>query len=130
MRRHNLVCGVRPMSLCVAASSFLLCMAASALANPPPQANNPLVLQAQGDFYVGGTIELRNPNTTNNALPGDGTAPGHIAAYQMYVQYQIPQAQKYQYPIVFMHGGGHTANIFLSTPDGREGWFTSFTRRG
>src|SRR6185312_4212684 len=29
-----------------------------------------------------------------------------------------------------MHGGGHTANIFMSTPDGREDWFTSLTRRG
>jgi pimeloyl-ACP methyl ester carboxylesterase len=37
---------------------------------------------------------------------------------------------KYKYPIVFMHGGGHTGSFFRSTPDGRDGWFTSFTRRG
>jgi len=97
---------------------------------PPAMAEDPLVLKAQGNFYTAGTIELRSPNTTNAALPGDGTAPGHIAVNQMYVQFQIPQALKYKYPIVFMHGGGHTANIFLSTPDGRDGWFTSFTRRG
>ena len=89
-----------------------------------------LVLDQQGNFYVGGTIELRSPNTTNGALPGDGTAQGHIAVNQAYVQYQIPVSQKYKYPIVLMHGGGHTANIFMTTPDGREGWFTSLTRRG
>ena len=46
------------------------------------------------------------------------------------MQYQVPLLQKYRYPIVLMHGGGHTAKIFLTTPDGREGWFTSLTRRG
>jgi len=112
------------------AALFLLSMVASASADPPTKANNPLVLKEQGNFYVGGRIELRSPNTTNAALPGDGTAAGHIAVYQANVQYQIPVAQKYKYPIVLMHGGGHTANIFMSTPDGREDWFTSLTRRG
>jgi pimeloyl-ACP methyl ester carboxylesterase len=130
MKRHNLEISMRAFGVCFAAPLFALGMAASASAQPPQQANNPLVLKAQGNFYVGGTIELRSPNTTNNALPGDGTAPGHIAVGQANVQYQIPVAQKYKYPLVLMHGGGHTANIFMSTPDGREGWFTSFTRRG
>jgi len=57
-------------------------MVASASADPPTKANNPLVLKEQGNFYVGGRIELRSPNTTNAALPGDGTAAGHIAVYQ------------------------------------------------
>jgi pimeloyl-ACP methyl ester carboxylesterase len=48
----------------------------------------------------------------------------------MYVEYQIPEVLKYKFPIVFMHGGGHTGEFFRTTPDGREGWFTSFTRRG
>jgi hypothetical protein len=48
----------------------------------------------------------------------------------MYVEYQIPTVLKYKYPIVFMHGGGHTGEFFRTTPDGRQGWFTSFTRRG
>ena len=118
------------IGICLAAFSFSLGTTASVSAKPPQQANNPLVLQEQGNFYVGGTVEFRGPNTTNIALPGDGTAPGHIAVNQAYVQYQIPVAKKYKYPIVLMHGGGHTANIFMTTPDGREGWFTSFTRRG
>jgi hypothetical protein len=126
----NHVSSMRTIGVCIAAVSFVLGMARSASAAPPSQANNPLVLKAQGDFYVGGTIELRSPNTTNAALPGDGVAAGHIAVNQAYVQYQIPVSQKYKYPIVLMHGGGHTANIFMTTPDGREGWFTSLTRRG
>jgi pimeloyl-ACP methyl ester carboxylesterase len=48
----------------------------------------------------------------------------------MYVEYQIPESRKYKYPIVFMHGGGHTGQFFRTTPDGRDGWFTSFTKRG
>jgi pimeloyl-ACP methyl ester carboxylesterase len=128
--KRNFVSSMRAIGVCFAALSFVLGMAASSSAAPPSQPNNPLVLKAQGNFYVGGTIELRSPNTTNAALPGDGIAAGHIAVNQAYVQYQIPVAQKYKYPIVLMHGGGHTANIFMSTPDGREGWFTSLTRRG
>ena len=119
---------MRSIGVCLAALSFLLGMAASASAAPPNK--GPLVLKEQGNFYAGGTIELRSPNTTNAALPGDGVAAGHIAVNQANVQYQIPVSQKYKYPIVLMHGGGHTANIFMTTPDGREGWFTSLTRRG
>src|SRR5262249_13783221 len=47
-----------------------------------------------------------------------------------YVEYQIPQEQKYQYPVIMMHGGGHSGKIWQTTPDGREGWYTSFARRG
>ena len=121
-------CQIFKTGVCFAALS--LCIVASAGATSPLKPTLPLLLKAQGDFYVGGTIELRSPNTTNAALPGDGVAAGHIAVNQAYVQYQIPVAQKYKYPIVLMHGGGHTANIFMTTPDGREGWFTSLTRRG
>jgi pimeloyl-ACP methyl ester carboxylesterase len=48
----------------------------------------------------------------------------------MYVQYQIPHEGKYRYPVIMVHGGGHTGKTYETTPDGREGWFTSFTRRG
>jgi pimeloyl-ACP methyl ester carboxylesterase len=48
----------------------------------------------------------------------------------MYVQYQIPHEGKYRYPVIMVHGGGHTGRTYETTPDGREGWFTSFARRG
>ena len=99
-------------------------MVSGASADPQAKAKNPLVLKEQGNFYVGGRIALRIANTTNAALPGDGTAAGHIAVYQADVQYQIPVAQKYKYPIVLMHGGGHTANIFHDDSRWARGWFT------
>jgi pimeloyl-ACP methyl ester carboxylesterase len=90
--------------------------------------SKPFTLLEQGSFYVGGSIEFRQQTSTT---PNDTRfGPGDIALNQMYVQYQIPKDQKYRYPIVLMHGGGHTAKVFETTPDGREGWYTSFMRRG
>ena len=48
----------------------------------------------------------------------------------MYVEKATPAKNKYKYPIVLMHGGGHNGQVFRTTPDGREGWFSSFLRRG
>jgi len=93
------------------------------------QQARPLLLKEQGTFYVGGTVEFRNPNTSSTT-PDPRSLPGNIAVHQMYVEYQIPLLRTYKYPIVFMHGGGHTGEFFRTTPDGRQGWFTSFTRRG
>lgn len=91
--------------------------------------NAPLVLKEQGTFYVGGSIEFRDPNTSSTT-PDPRSLPGYIAVDQMYVEYQIPLRQTFPYPIVFMHGGGHSGEFWRTTPDGRQGWFTSFTRRG
>lgn len=89
----------------------------------------PLVLAEQGTFFVGGKIEPRKPNSS---VKGDSKYEfeGDISVNHMYVEYQIPQNLKYKYPIVMLHGGGHSGNVFRTTPDGREGWFTSFARRG
>ena len=73
--------------------------------------NAPLMLKAQGTFYVGGSIQFRDPNTSSTT-PDPRSLPGNIAVDQMYVEYQIPVAAKYKYPIVFMHGGGHTGQFF------------------
>jgi pimeloyl-ACP methyl ester carboxylesterase len=88
-----------------------------------------LALKEQGTFYVGGAIDFRAPNTSS-VTPDPRSLPGDIAVHQMYVEYQIPAVQKYPYPIVFVHGDGHSGQYFRTTPDGRDGWFTSFTRRG
>jgi pimeloyl-ACP methyl ester carboxylesterase len=93
------------------------------------KAKEPLVLAEQGTFFVGGTIEIRQHNTS---IVGDEkfAAPGEISVNQMYVEYQIPQDLKHKVSIVMLHGGGHSGNVYRTTPDGREGWFTSFARRG
>lgn len=90
--------------------------------------SKPFTLLEQGSFFVGGTIVDRAVTSTT---PNDTRfGPGEIAINAMYVQYQIPNDQKYRYPIVMIHGGGHSAKVFETTPDGREGWYTSFMRRG
>ena len=96
-----------------------------ALSAPASQKKSPLVLQEQGSFYVGGRI------VTSAAISGtSGPTPGQISVDHVYVQYQIPQSQKYRYPVIMVHGGGHTGKTYETTPDGREGWYTSFARRG
>ena len=42
----------------------------------------------------------------------------------------VPRGRRYPYPILFNSGGGHTARVYDTTPDGREGWLTLFVREG
>ena len=93
-----------------------------------PRTPEPLALAEQGSLFVGGSIEFRDPNSSR---AGDTRqVPGDIAVNHMFVEYQIPEEQAYRYPVVMVHGGGHTGKTYETTPDGREGWFTTFTRRG
>ncbi len=76
----------------------------------------PLVLK-QGYFYVAGAYD--NP-----------AAPTSMSG-QMYVEYQIPaELRAGAYPIIMVHGGGHTGAGFQSTPDGRPGWADYFIGHG
>lgn len=88
--------------------------------------DSPLVLAKQGSFFV-------NEQNIATAFPtGTGTpVPGHISAKGMYVQYQIPAARdRRAYPVVMVHGSGHTGKTYEETPDGRIGWAEYFVRRG
>jgi pimeloyl-ACP methyl ester carboxylesterase len=117
-------------STIVSAALLALVMAAPASAQQAaaPPAKGPLVLKEQGTFFVGGKVERRSPNTS---VPGDQKfVVGDIPVNAMYVEYQVPETLKYKYPIVMLHGGGHSGQVYRTTPDGREGWFTSFARRG
>ena len=112
-----------PSSLCAQGSSA---GAQDAEAGAGEQGKGPLVLAEQGSFYVGGEI------VTSEAIAGAGPGPvaGQISINHMYVQYQIPQHTRYRYPVIMVHGGGHTGKTYETTPDGREGWYTVFARRG
>jgi pimeloyl-ACP methyl ester carboxylesterase len=76
-----------------------------------------LRIERQGYFYVGG--QYNDP-----AHPTSMTG-------QMYVEYQIPVKQgQNKYPIIMIHGGGHTGESWQTTPDGRPGWADYFLKRG
>lgn len=92
------------------------------------QAAQPLKIAEQGSFFVGG--EQVFSETGNDTRVISSRNPGTTTINQMYVQYQIPQNQKFKYPIILMHGGGHEGKVYEMTPDGREGWDTYFLRKG
>jgi pimeloyl-ACP methyl ester carboxylesterase len=95
-------------------------------ATATPNADEPLALAKQGSFFI-------NEQNIATAFPdGEGTqAPGHISVKGMYVQYQIPHARTPgRYPVIMVHGFGHTGKTYEETPDGRMGWAEYFVRRG
>ncbi len=107
-------------------SAVAATVAATSAASGAP-ARGTLELQEQGTFYVSGDRQFRTPNSSLGV--GDvRSLPGEIAVNQMYVEYQIPVALKYRYPLVLRRRSHR--GYYRTTPDGREGWFTSFTRRG
>lgn len=55
---------------------------------------------------------------------------GHVVVDHVHATYQYPAEQRHPYPILFNSGGGHTARVYDTTPDGREGWLTLFLRQG
>jgi pimeloyl-ACP methyl ester carboxylesterase len=78
--------------------------------------NEPIVIEEQGSFAIGGKI-LRNEN--GNTFHGD----------HGYVFYQLPVNAR-KYPLVFAHGVGQFSKTWETTPDGREGFQNIFLRRG
>ena len=85
----------------------------------------PLVLKAQGSFFVGG----EKSEQTRPELGGLGPG-GHIAVNQMYVRYMVPQGGDGNVPVVMIHGATLTGKSWETTPDGRMGWDEYFVRKG
>jgi len=96
----------------------------------------PLVIEDQGSFFVGGVQKITNhaaavgPPAPGAAAPA-GPVPQQITIGQMYVQFQVP-AKKYNggWPVIMVHGSTHTGACLEATPDGREGWYPYFVRKG
>jgi pimeloyl-ACP methyl ester carboxylesterase len=86
----------------------------------------PLTLQAQGSFAVGGTV-VSTPGTYNNNAPTSEGQSFH--GDHLYAFYQVPQNAK-PLPIVMLHGAYQSARSWETTSDGREGFQTIFLRRG
>ena len=85
----------------------------------------PLVLKAQGSFFVGG----EKADQTDVELGNLGPA-GHIAVNQMYVRFMVPQDGADNVPVVMVHGATLTGKSWETTPDGRMGWDEYFVRKG
>jgi pimeloyl-ACP methyl ester carboxylesterase len=87
--------------------------------------DTPLVLKAQGSFFVGGETVEQTAGELGDLGPG-----GHITVNQMYVHYMVPQAGDRNVPVVMVHGATLTGKSWETTPDGRMGWDEYFVRKG
>jgi pimeloyl-ACP methyl ester carboxylesterase len=84
----------------------------------------PLVLKAQGSFFVGGEKSDQTEIELGNLGPG-----GHITVNQMYVRYMVPQDGADNVPVIMVHGATLTGKSWETTPDGRMGWDEYFVRK-
>lgn len=86
--------------------------------------DTPLVLKAQGSFFVGGE-KAEQTQVQIGLGPG-----GHVTVNQMYVRFMVPQGGDGNVPVVMVHGATLTGKSYETTPDGRMGWDEYFVRRG
>jgi len=112
---------------------LLMAFAGSAMAEDAPKMKRfltkPLVIEDQGSFFIGGVPKVTNYATVPPA--GQSSVPNQIIIGQMYVQFEIPATKKRNAPpVIMVHGSTHTAACLESTPDGREGWYPYFVRKG
>jgi hypothetical protein len=105
----------------------------SGQAKPKKFLTAPLTIEDQGSFFVGGVKKVTD-HASVPPLPAAPTpppeAPHQITIGQMYVQFQIPARKYGGWPVIMVHGSSHTAAALESTPDGREGWYPYFVRKG
>jgi hypothetical protein len=86
---------------------------------------NPLLIQAQGSYAVGGTV-IQAPGTFDPIKPGPEGQTLHGDHARVF--YQVPVNPR-ALPLVMWHGFGEFSKTWESTPDGREGFQTIFLRR-
>jgi pimeloyl-ACP methyl ester carboxylesterase len=111
----------------------LAVVAAAVLLSACTTVQQPLTIQQQGSFAVGGTV-VTAPGTFDPIAQGAYNPAGPDSAGQTlhgdhaYVFYQVP-ANARKLPLVFWHGHGQSGKTWETTPDGREGFQTIFLRR-
>jgi hypothetical protein len=88
---------------------------------------DPLVIQEQGSFAVGGQV-ITAPGTFEPKKPVEPSGQTYHGDHA-YAFYQIPVDSK-PLPVVMWHGAGQFSKTWETTPDGREGFQTIFLRRG
>src|SRR6188472_730010 len=125
MNRRSLIVAV----MCVA-------LVASVAAQTPQKKfmAAPVTIEDQGSFFIGGVQKVSTYAAVPVAPPGQPTpapTPQQITIGQMYVQFQIPaKGSGPGWPVIMVHGSTHTGAALESTPDGREGWYPYFVRKG
>ena len=92
---------------------------------PAASKMQPLVIERQGSFFVGGHDVY---SETLSILPQYGSM-GTVTVDQMYVRYQIP-VNAAHHPITLIHGCCLTGKTWETTPDGRMGWDEYLVRKG
>ena len=97
----------------------------AALAAAAPAWAEPLTIEKQGSFFVGGRTIKSDTLSTLPAYASSGT----ITVDQMYVRYQVPVDAR-KLPVTLIHGGCLTGKTWETTPDGRMGWDEYFVRKG
>ena len=86
----------------------------------------PLMIQEQGSFAVGGTV-IQSPGTFDTANPASGGQTLHGDHARVF--YQVPVNAR-KLPLVMWHGFGQFSKTWETTADGREGYQNIFLRRG
>ena len=127
MRRHDFYQRIRQFILAsfgVAIMGGHASVSAQALRDVKTS-DSPLVLKAQGSFFVGGETVEQTADELGGLGPG-----GHITVNQMYVRYMVPQKGAGNVPVVMVHGATLTGKSWETTPDGRMGWDEYFVRKG
>lgn len=123
------------LSLTLAAAVACFGAALPAAAQTPRRfTGGPVTIADQGSFFIGGETKISEFASIPGAPPGQqppAPTPQQITIGQMYVQFQIPAKIKGPgWPVIMVHGSTHTGAALESTPDGREGWYPYFVRKG
>ncbi|WP_320188812.1 alpha/beta hydrolase [Agrobacterium rosae] len=113
----------KTLSALAFSSAIALSGIAHAQSETKPQ---PLIIQEQGSFAVGGTVAKTAGIYNNNAPTAEGQS---LHGDHAYVFYQVPQNPK-PLPIVMLHGAFQSGRSWETTPDGREGFQNIFLRKG
>jgi pimeloyl-ACP methyl ester carboxylesterase len=108
------------MDLKIISAALVLAITAVAHAQPSSNAgrpaSKPIMLRDMGSFMFGGTVSRA---ADGNTFHGD----------HGYAQYFVPVNAR-RYPLVMWHGLGQTGKTWESTPDGRDGFWQMFVKRG
>ena len=105
---------------------FIFCIVISSV-----KAAEPILIEKQGSFSVGGITLQRNGVYDNSKFVGwseqEETGQSYRADHA-YVHYQIPVNNK-KLPLIFVHGFGGSGVCWEMTPDGRDGFSTLMLRK-